>query len=249
MAGITSTVLTARYRSLLRDYVPTFFYVGATPPAEVAGMIAAAFPVFTGTYAPYAALVKQGAGEAVYGEEEMPLCQGKLAIGFRTDISLGHPLAPAMLMLNEIYGGSPASKLFLHVREQRSLCYHCSSNADLYKGILFANAGMTPENRTVTEEAMLAEFEALSKGDITDTEFEAARRSLDHAYRQALDNPAALTDFYAGRALIGNGDTVDDFRAAVAAVTRDDVAEAACRIRKGATFFLKGTLEGEEVDE
>ena len=93
---------------------------------------------------------------------------------------------------------------------------------------------------------MLQEFSSLAKGHITKTEFEAAHRSLAHSYQQVFDNPAALSDFYAGRDLIGSHDTVEDFRDAVSRVTRDDVIEAAEHIRQGATFFLKGTLEGEE---
>ncbi|MBQ8358270.1 MAG: insulinase family protein [Clostridia bacterium] len=249
VSDITAATMTARLRALLRDATPTFFYVGSTAPTRVAALITEYFPPFVGTSVPYTAIVKKGTGAPLSGEEEMPLCQGKLSIGFRTDVSLNHRLAPAMLMLNEIYGGSPASKLFLNVRERRSLCYHCSSSVDLYKGVLFANAGMTPENRGITEEAMLEEFAALAAGKITDTEFEAAQRSLDHSYRQIFDNPAVLSDFYAGRALIGNTDTVESFRAAVGAVTKEDVIEAAEHIRKGATFFLKGTLDKEEGEE
>ena len=246
VSDITAETLTGRYHALLHEIVPTFFYVGNTDPVKVAALIREQFPPFDATPAPYTAIVKKGDGDIVSAQEEMPLCQGKLALGFRSDVSLLHPLAPATLLLNEIYGGSPASKLFLNVRERRSLCYHCSSSVDLYKGVLFANAGMTPENRARTEEAMLQEFSSLAKGHITKTEFEAAHRSLAHSYQQVFDNPAALSDFYAGRDLIGSHDTVEDFRDAVSRVTRDDVIEAAEHIRQGATFFLKGTLEGEE---
>ena len=246
---ITAETLTARYRALLCEIAPTFFYVGSTDPVKVAAMIKEQFPLFETPPAAYTAIVKGHEGEIASAQEEMPLCQGKLSIGFRSDASLGHPLAPATLLLNEIYGGSPASKLFLNVRERRSLCYHCSSSVDLYKGVLFANAGMTPENRSRTEQAMLQEFSAIAKGDITSVEFEAAHRSLKHSYLQVFDNPAALSDFYAGRDLIGSPDTVEDFRDAVSRVTRDDVVEAAEHMQQGATFFLKGTLEGEEGEE
>lgn len=247
--NITAATLTERYHALLGEIVPTFFYVGNTDPVKVAALIKAHFPLFDAMPTPYTAIVKKSEGEPLLAEEEMPLCQGKLSIGFRSDVSLGHRLAPAMLLLNEIYGGSPASKLFLNVRERRSLCYHCSSSVDLYKGVLFANAGMTPENRTLTEEAMLHEFSMIAEGNISETEFEAARHSLAHSYRQVFDNPAALSDFYAGRDLIGSADTVEDFRDAVSRVTREDVIEAAEHVRQGATFFLKGTLTGEEDDE
>ena len=249
VATMTGDNLFERHQALVKGAVPTFVYVGNTPIEELIAMLQAHFDLSVKTDTPFSAIVKRGEGAPIMGQEEMPLAQGKLALGFRTDAVLGHPLAPAMLVLNEIYGGSPASKLFLNVREQRSLCYHCSSAVDLYKGVLFANAGMKSENRTVTEEAMLEEFRAIEQGRITVTEFEAAKCALDHSYRQVFDNPVALADFYAGRALIGNTDTVDDFRRSVAQVTVDDVVAAAQHIHHGATFFLNGTLEGEEVEE
>jgi len=96
---------------------------------------------------------------------------------------------------------------------------------------------------------MLTEFDAIARGEITDAEFEAARRSLDHSYRQALDNPAALSSFYAKRALIGNTETIDSFRQAVARVTKEEIVTAAQHVSKGATFFLKGNLSEEEDEE
>ena len=179
----------------------------------------------------------------------MPLCQGKLAIGYRTDITMGHPLASAMSLLNEIFGGSAASKLFLNVREKRSLCYHCSSSLDLYKGAIFVASGIRVENRAITEEAIRAEFEAMVRGDITKTEWEAAKRSREFACRQLSDHPASLCDFYMGRHLLGINETPEQRRAAFAAVTREQVAEAASHLREGAVFFLKGTLDDEEVED
>ncbi|MBQ8341257.1 MAG: insulinase family protein [Clostridia bacterium] len=246
---ITAATLTARYEAVLKSSSPTFFYVGAMEPERVAGLIAERFPVLHRGVTDYQSTVKRVEGEPKIGEEEMPLCQGKLSIGFRTDVTHCHPLGAAMLMLNEILGGSPASKLFLNVRERRSLCYHCSSSLDLYKGVLFANAGMKPENRAVTEEAMMQEFYDLAKGNISKTEFEAAQRSLDYSCRQLLDLPGGLVDFYDGRLLIGSDQTVDHYRTALAAVTREQVVEAAARVCHGATFFLRGTLEGEEDEE
>ena len=249
LGNITAASMTARHRAVFEGAAPVLFYVGATAPETVAALVADRFPQFQAPQHPYSTVVRTWEDTPRVGEEEMPLCQGKLSIGFRTDVAIGHPLAPATLLLNEIFGGSPASKLFLNVREKRSLCYHCSSSLDLYKGVLFANAGMTPQNRAVTEEAMLEEFDALARGRISNEEFEAAHRSLAHSYRQVYDNPGALASFYAGRAIAGSADSIESFRDAVARVTKAQVVEAAARMKKGATFFLKGTLTEEDDDE
>ncbi|MBQ8339873.1 MAG: insulinase family protein [Clostridia bacterium] len=246
--NLTPATLAARYHQLTESVAPVFSYVGCTPAAEVAALLEAYFGDFGGTPAPYTAHVHGGSGLAEK-VEEMPLLQGKLSLGFRTDVSLSHPLAPAMLYLNEIFGGSPASKLFLNVRERMSLCYHCSSSLDLYKGILFANSGMKVENRAVVEEAMLQQLADIKAGRISDTELLAARRAIEHSYRQSGDNPGVLARFYTGRILAGNEETMAEWQARLARVTLSDIVEAAAHVSHRATFFLKGTKEGEEDEE
>lgn len=247
--AITAKGLTALWQELTTTLSPTFFYIGNTPPEAVAALLERTLPLAGDQKNPAKTLVKMPADTVLRREEEMPLCQGKLAIGYRTDITLAHRLAPAMSMLNEIFGGSAASKLFLNVREKRSLCYHCSSSLDLYKGAIFVGSGIRVENRAVTEQAIRTEFEALLRGHITETEWDAAKRSRDFVCRQLLDQPAALCDFYMGRHMLGISETPEQRRAAFAAVTRDEVAEAASHLREGAVFFLKGTLDDGEGDE
>lgn len=244
-ATITAEILTERYHAFLSESAPYFFYVGATDPTEVAKRLEFAFAGLSDV-APRYQTVVCSAKKAQYGELEMPLCQGKLSIGLRTDIAMGDRLAPALMLFNELYGGSPASKLFLNVREKRGLCYHCSSSLDLYKGVILANAGMIPENRAITEEAMLAELAALQSGNISAEELDAARSSLDHSYRQLADNPAALCDFYGGRLLAGYYETVEEWREKLSCVTLSDILEVGEHIKTGAVFFLNGTLEEDD---
>ncbi len=247
--AITAADLTTLWRELTATLAPTFFYIGNTPPAAVAECLSRTLALRGTAQYPAETLVKMPADTVLRAEREMPLCQGKLAIGYRTDITAGHPLSAAMSTLNEIFGGSAASKLFLNVREKRSLCYHCSSAFDPYKGAIFVGSGIRVENREITESAIRAEFEAILRGDITEAEWEAAKRSRAFACRQLLDQPAALCDFYMGRYLLGLTETPEERRAAFAAVTREQVANAASRLREGAVFFLKGTLDAGEGED
>ena len=246
--AITPERLTAHYHRLLGAISPTFFYVGNTAPTRVAELLEKAFEAVDAPPVPYHVTAKIGEGTVARVEEEMPLCQGKLVLAFRTDVTLAHPLAPAVLLFNEIFGASPASKLFLNVRERESLCYQCGSSLDLYKGILFASTGIKVENRDRTEAAILREFDAILRGEISDTELTAAHRSLEHSYRQASDSPAMLANYYTGREQTGCAATPTEWCRRIAAVTRDDLAAAAARLRPAATYFLKGTLT-QEVEE
>lgn len=246
--GITPAVLAARHEAFLSECTPVFCYVGNAPIGEVSALLCNSFSE-VGKKQAFQTTVKAHEGAVRRDTKEMPLLQGRLSLGFRTDIDMLHPLSAALLVLDEIYGGSPASKLFLNVRERRSLCYHCSSRVDRHKGVLFAASGIKPENRAVTEEAMLAEMVSIKKGEISKTEMKAAKAALDHAYRQAFDSPATLARFYMNRALLGIEETVDAWQMRVARVTAEEVVEAAGRLSLGAVFFLDGNkTEGGEVE-
>ena len=244
--AITALSLVDTWHTLLSCVTPTFFYVGNSDPARVAELLTVQFDTARGEHPVFQTEIRAHTGEPHHCTEQMPLYQAKLSIGYRTDVTLGHPLSAATAVLNEVFGGSAASKLFLGVREQRSLCYHCSSSLDLFKGTMLASAGMKVDNARVTGEAMRAEFDAIVRGEITKEELDAAKHSLGNAYRQMYDNPGALFGFYTGRALMGVEETVESRRDAMLRVTKEDVVRAAAHVREGASFFLEGTLAGEE---
>ena len=52
-----------------------------------------------------------------------------------------------------------------------------------------------------------------------------------------------------GRHLLGICETPEQRRAAFAAVTREQVTEAASHLREGAVFFRTGTLDEEEGED
>ena len=240
--ALNGKALAVRQGALVSGVAPVFCYVGATPLNEVAAMLEAHFAPFAAP-TPFKTDIHAHTGAVRTATEEMPLSQGKLSLGFRTDLTPKDELSAALVVMNEIYGGSPASKLFMNVRERRSLCYSCASSLDIYKGVLFADCGMRSANRAVTEEAMLAEFEAVKRGEITDTELDAAKRSLLNAYRQSHDSAASLARFHVGRLLVDKPEFVDDWRDKIARVTKVDVVNAAARVTEGACFFLNGTLD------
>ncbi len=243
--AITPEALTAAWQHLLATVRPTFFYVGNSDPRRVAELLAAHFDVTRGTlpHLTCTAVLPHGVQSVT---EQAPLFQGKLAMGYRTDVTLSHPLSAATVYVNEIFGGSAASKLFLNVRERRSLCYHCSSALDLFKGTVFVGSGIKVENRAVTEAAIRAEFDAIVRGEVSEVEFDAAKRSIDNSFRQMYDNPGALFGFYMGRVLTNCDETMESRREALSRVTLHEVVEAAAHVREGAVFFLEGVLEEDE---
>lgn len=238
---ITAKELSTRFFEQCREACPLFFYVGAAPADEVAKLLGDAFGNLNASPVPYCTKLSVPKGAPQSGELRMPVGQSHLMLGFRSEISLSHPLAPATLFLNEIFGATPASKLFLHVREEMGLCYHCASSLDSCKGLMFVGAGISADKRAVAESSILAQFEEIRRGNITDAELFAAQKSLDFAYRQIYDSPYALSDFYIRRAFCGLEGDVEEWRSRLARVRREEIMEAANLFALGAVSFVEGT--------
>ncbi len=253
---ITPDGLAEFYRSTVRSAPIHAFYAGSLPSEEIARKLKERLGAWQANQT--SALLPLTAGSG-YGyqsvTEPMPVSQGKLAMGFRTGAVMAEDSRTCYIatVLNELFGGSPASKLFLNVRERMGLCYYCSSSYSPYTGIMTVFSGIETEKRACAEEAILAQLDEIRKGTVSDTEFLAAKRSLEHAYRQIDDSPADLQSFYEGRRLFGISDTIDDLRQGIDSVTRDEVIALAKQVTLDTVFFVEGTLpsaaQEDEADE
>ncbi len=244
---ITPGSLSDYHKNLLVSSPLEFFYVGSLSGEEVAKKISTAFGEWKGSSSHcLQELIPEPSAGYCSKTEVMPVSQGKLSMGFRTGVCAKDHRLPAMLMLNELLGGSAASKLFVHVREELSLCYYCSSAYNKNNGILTVSAGIENKNRTVAQRAILSQLSEIQAGNITDAEWNAARTSLEHSYRQIYDNPLDLQSFYGNRLLFGITQTVEEMKEAVASVTPLDVITLAGQIQCDTVFYVEGTAQAEE---
>ena len=175
--------------------------------------------------------------------EEMEVAQGKLILGFSTGHTLKDSDYTAYGLFNELYGGSPTSKLFDNVREKMSLCYYCRSIPEAHKGILTVASGIEVENRDRAVAEILRQLELTAKGEITDEEFSAAKKSMINAYRQLYDDNAGMALWYLSRHIAGNTASIEDVIEEIDGVTKEQIADCAKDTVLDTIFFLKGTLK------
>lgn len=248
---VTPAELWAHWETLLRTMHLHCFYIGSADGEAVAHALSNAFdgelahaavtpvPRVIGAYVPVGR-------ETRYVEEELDVGQGQLVMGFRTDAAEDGDAFYACALFNELLGTSPVSKLFMNVREKLSLCYSCNSVYNFYKNAITVACGLENGNRTCAEEEILRCIGAIAAGEISDEEWLAAKKSLENAYRQLEDSPAALESFYFGRALAGFDVSLEECRARLAATRREDVCAVAAALRPDVVFFLRSTGNGEE---
>ena len=236
--------LYAHYQKLLSESPVEVFYVGSADAQAVADALK---PVFAGIDRQVVALPVQTA----YGYcqeadlwEQQNIAQGKLSLGFYTEITNRDARFAAMQVLNTVFGSGMTSKLFMQVREKMSLCYAIVSSYFGSKGILTVNAGIDTEQQENARAAIFRQLEACKAGEVTEEELQAAKEAILSSLRAVYDSPGAIESFFSTAAISDLGRTPESYAAEVNAVTLEDVVAAANTVRFHSAFFLKGERHG-----
>ncbi len=181
--------------------------------------------------------------------EELSVSQGKLTLGFRLQKPTDEREAVVYSLFNMIFGGSPHSKLFENVREKLSLCYYCASRVEKHKGVMFVYSGVENENKEKAFNEILAQLGEIKNGNITQNEFEAAKKSLKNAYISSEDSVAATEDFYLGQYLLGFTLSPAKLTEFIEDITVIDVIAVANKALLDTVYFLKAKKEDEPNED
>lgn len=246
--SFTNEELFTHYRKVLETSAMNIIYVGNTSSSHLRAALAPIFERFSPKSVVHTSteVVRRSSCHR-YLRETCVGKQGNLILGFRTGTVLADGDYPRMALLNELYGGSASSRLFLNVREKMSLCYFCSSFSDAIKGVMFVRAGIDNDNYQAARDEILRQLAIIRLGRFTAEDFNAAKMSLINAYKEIADQPQALQNWYMGRALSGIEQSPAEAIAAVRAVTREEIVETVKKISLDTVYFLEGTPEGDKT--
>jgi predicted Zn-dependent peptidase len=154
-----------------------------------------------------------------------------------------------MSLFNEMFGGGSVSKLFLNVREKKSLCYYCYSSLHSATGTIKVGCGIDHQKKDEAQSEIAAQLDAMKCGDFTNEEMETARKTLLSGIRQTNDSPASIEAFAFRRLLAGVSGNMDSCRDAIMNVTAEDVVRVADKVVLDTVYFLNGNGEEEECYE
>lgn len=240
---ITPASAWEHYKKVLRESRLDIFYVGQAEPSVVAEALKPMLRKMERSYVNRE--IPQGFLSSRRGnfEERMDISQGKLSMGFTTDITIRTPEFPAMQVLNVLFGGGMTSLLFMNIREKLSLCYDIGSNFHGAKGILTVSAGIDCDKDTLVKEKVLEQLDICKKGKFTQEQLKAAKQALINSLQGVHDSPGAIESYYATGVLSGLGMTPEEYKQAVQQVTAKQVASAAKKLKLHTTYFLKGVAE------
>lgn len=238
--AITPQSLWEHYQTILRTSRIEIFYAGGASCAEAAAAFSKVFSFARAADFPQVRTqVCRRAAQVRERTETMDVAQGKLVMGLRTGVTVGDPDYPALLLLNTVFGGCVTSKLFLNVREKRSLCYYAGSSLEKYKGLMLVSSGVAFENYETAKQAILHELGQCRQGQFTEAEIAQAKSYLTFALRSAMDAPARLDEFYIGNA-VEEGDDLPVLIEKLNALTAEELRRAAQKLSLDTIYFLKG---------
>ena len=239
--AVTPKSLYEAYMKALQEYRIEIYFVGLADIEKIASAFKASFDKINRRVEKINDVEIVKKAEKVNQVCEIQnVTQGKLCMGFRTGRTIEDGDYHIMQLFSELYGGSPTSKLFINVREKKSLCYYCRSMITQKSGLMYVSAGIEPSNKEIAEKAILEQLEQVKKCKISDEELESAKKSLKNSYMQIYDNPGAMELWTLFRELSSNYDIPADEAKRVENTTKEEIAQFAKGITLDTVYFLKG---------
>lgn len=231
------------YHTLLSQSRVELFYCGSAEQARVSDALLQAFAALPrGKAEIWQPMEKHPVrGEVRRITEHMDVTQGKLAMGLRC----ASEDAPAMMLVNLLFGGWSNSKLFLNVREKLSLCYYASSSYARSKGIMTVSSGIESRDYDRAVEEILHQLQAIQSGDWEDWELEGARTTMLSALSSLGDSQGSLENYYLGQAATDRNESPEELARMLQAVTPERIRAAAETVAVDTIYFLKGKEEAE----
>lgn len=251
--SIGYVALTKHYKHLIATAPAEIFYCGTAEPERVENALRDALLLLPRGEIDYdlGTDIRMNAMEddVRYHTETMDVTQGKLAIGFRLGECMEDPDHAAIRVMNAVFGGGIASKLFRNVREKLSLCYYAGSGVDILKGLMFVSSGIEPENYDVTLAEIFRQLDAVKAGDFTDEDLAVAKASLISDMLAVGDTAGQLEGFWLSQNLQGLDYGPDVQAALIEDVTREDVTAVANSVVCDMVYFMRGPEEESSEDD
>ncbi len=171
--------------------------------------------------------------------ENMDMEQSVLVLGLTLDKIPESAFSRAVLtVFDEIFGGSPASKLFMNVREREGLCYYCSSHPSGRKNVMFVSCGLEPGMESVAVDAIYRELNAMKNGDFTESDIENAKMSITRSLLGTESNLGSISGYLLSRMVSKENLSIEETIKTVSSVTKDDVVRFASTVSPELEYIL-----------
>lgn len=179
-------------------------------------------------------------------KEEQDVKQGKLNIGYRTNIVYGDPDYFALQVFNGIFGGFSHSKLFINVREKASLAYYAASRMESHKGIMMVMSGIDFNNYDQAVSIIHEQMEEMRKGNFTDEEIAQTKAVIENQLLETIDTSRGIVEVLYHNVVSNVEIGLDKWMDEMKNVTKEDIVAVAKKIELDTIYFLTGLGAGKK---
>lgn len=177
-------------------------------------------------------------------KEQQDVKQGKLNIGYRTNIVYGDPDYFALQVFNGVFGGFSHSKLFINVREKASLAYYVSSRLESHKGLMMVMSGIDLKNYDEAVGIIRDQMEAMKKGDFTDQELVQTKAVIRNQILETIDTSRGLTEILYHNVVANHDIKLNQWIDEIEKTTKEEIVAVANKIDLDTIYFLTGQEAG-----
>lgn len=179
-------------------------------------------------------------------KETQDLKQGKLNIGYRTNIVYGDPDYFALQVFNGLFGGFPHSKLFINVREKASLAYYAASRVESHKGLLMVMSGIENAKYQQAVSIIKEQMDVMKKGDFTEQDIDQTKAVIRNQFLETVDSARGLIEVLYHNVAAKSHVQLENWLDLVAKTTKDEIIDVGKKVELDTIYFLAG-LDGEEA--
>ncbi len=192
---------------------------------------------------PYPTVIKPSfGGEPKDITEDISATQGRMVMGF--SMPNAGERTGAVEVFNEIFGGSPVSRLFANVRERLQLCYYCASAQNLGLNVMYVRSGINRENLDEARGEIMRQLMLLKNPEnISAEELSAAKLGIVSSYNSTCDSPVRYASWYINRRIAGKHTDIEECKRDVSVADAKSVSDVACAVKPVINYFLNG-VEG-----
>ncbi|MED4904155.1 EF-P 5-aminopentanol modification-associated protein YfmF [Parageobacillus thermoglucosidasius] len=244
---ITAEELFQYYKKTLQEDEIDLYVIGDVQEETVLEAVTSHFSLPNRT-------LRASAGEMVLSKkrnkvneviEKQDIKQGKLNIGYRTNITYEDDDYYALQMFNGIFGGFSHSKLFMNVREKASLAYYAASRLESHKGLLMVTSGIEPANYQKALQIIEKQMEAMKNGDITDEEIAQTKAVIRNQLLETIDTPRGLVEVLYHNVVAKRKRPMEEWLSGTDRISREEIVRVASKVELDTIYFLTG-MEGTE---
>ena len=173
-------------------------------------------------------------------QEKEDVKQGKLNIGYRTNVLYGDKDYYALQVFNGIFGGFSHSKLFLNVREKASLAYYVASRLESHKGLMMVMSGIEFDNFDLAVKIIREQMQAMQAGDFTEQDIDQTKAVIENQMLETLDTARGMVEVLYHNVVSEQPVSLDEWLQGMSKATKDEIVEVANKVKMDTIYFLTG---------